>query len=74
MILQDTVEVTVGENIITTTKIRNNYGAIQSFQFSILRIAKLDFSLLPLVKLSLLILFASMNQSTKLIQKLKQRD
>jgi hypothetical protein len=40
---------TVGENIIATTKIRNNYGAIQSF----------NFSLLPLVQLSLLILFAS---------------
>ena len=39
---------TVGENIIATTKIRNNYGAIQSFIFSILL----------LVKLSLLILFA----------------
>ena len=39
----------VGENIIATTKIRNNYGAIQSFKFPIL----------PLVKLSLLILFAS---------------
>ena len=25
---------TVGENIITTTKIRNNYGAIQSLIFS----------------------------------------
>jgi hypothetical protein len=28
---------TVGENIIATTKIRNNYGAIQSFKFLILR-------------------------------------
>ena len=27
--------VTVGENIIATTKIRNNYGAIQSFIFFI---------------------------------------
>ena len=27
---------TVGENIIATTKIRNNYGAIQSFKFPIL--------------------------------------
>ena len=27
----------VGENIIHTTKIRNNYGAIQSFKFPILR-------------------------------------
>ena len=27
---------TVGENIIATTKIRNNYGAIQSFIFPIL--------------------------------------
>ena len=100
---------TVGENVIAITKIRNNYCAIQSFKFPIL-----DFSLLLLVKLSLLILFASflvyiffygslskvialqtimilkvvaingdsekqyrkeaMNQSTKLIQKLKQRD
>ena len=28
---------TVGKNIIATTKIRNNYGAIQSFIFPILR-------------------------------------
>ena len=28
---------TVGENIIATTKVRNNYGAIQSFIFTILR-------------------------------------
>ena len=28
---------TVGENIIATTKIRNNYGAIQSFIFPLLR-------------------------------------
>ena len=28
---------TVEENIIATTKIRNNYGAIQSFIFPILR-------------------------------------
>ena len=28
---------TVGENIIATNKIRNNYGAIQSFKFPILR-------------------------------------
>ena len=27
---------TVSENIIVTTKIRNNYGAIQSFKFPIL--------------------------------------
>ena len=40
---------TAGENIIATTKIRNNYVAIQSFIFPILL----------LVKLSLLILFAS---------------
>ena len=33
---------TVGENIIATTKIRNNYGAIQSFIFPIL-----DFSPSP---------------------------
>ena len=38
---------TVGENVIATTKIQNNYVAIQSF-----------ISLLPLVKLSLLIIFA----------------
>ena len=38
---------TVGEYIIATTKMRNNYAAIQP----------LDFSLLLLVKLSLLILF-----------------
>ena len=42
---------TVGENIIATTKIRNIYGAIQSLI--------LNFSLLLLVKLSLLILFAA---------------
>ena len=42
---------TVDEKIMVTTKIRNNYGAIT--------IAILDFSLLFLVKLSLLILFAS---------------
>ena len=30
---------TVGENIITTTKIRNNYGAIQSFIFPTIAIA-----------------------------------
>ena len=30
-------ELTVGENIIPTTKIRFNYSAIQSFIFSILR-------------------------------------
>ena len=28
---------TFGKNIIATTKIRNNYGAIQSFIFPILR-------------------------------------
>ena len=39
---------TVGKNIIATTKIRNDYGAIKSF-----------ISLLLLVKLSLLIPFAS---------------
>jgi hypothetical protein len=38
---------TVGENIIATTKIRNDYGVIQS----------LDFYLLLIVKLSLLIIF-----------------
>ena len=47
---------TPGENINATTKIRNNYGAIQSFKFTI---AILDFSLLLLVKLSLLIIFTS---------------
>ena len=41
---------------MATTKIRNNYVTIQSFIFAI---AILDFSPLPLVKLSLLILFAS---------------
>ena len=30
------IRVTVGENIIATIKIRKNYGAIQSFIFSIL--------------------------------------
>ena len=46
---------TVSENIIATSKIRNNYGAIQSLIFPPI----LDFSLLLLVKLSLLIPFAS---------------
>ena len=46
------LQVTVSKNIIATTKIQNNYGAIQSLIFPI-------FSLLLLVKLSLLILFAS---------------
>ena len=32
-----TLGTTVGENIIATTKIRNNYHAIQSFKFPILR-------------------------------------
>ena len=50
---------TVGENIIATTKIRNNYGAIKSLIFFKFAIAILDFSLLLLVKLSLLILFVS---------------
>ena len=49
---------TVGENIIATTKIRNNYGVIQTFKFPIV-IAILDFSLLLLVKSSLLILYTS---------------
>ena len=31
------IDITVDENIIATTKIRNNYGAIQSFIFPILR-------------------------------------
>ena len=31
------IQITVGENIIATTKMRNNYGAIQSFIFPILR-------------------------------------
>ena len=34
---------TVGENIIATTKIQNNYGAIQSLIFSNIAIAMLDF-------------------------------
>ena len=42
---------TVGKNIIATTKIRNNYGAIQYCDSNI--------TVLLLVKLSLLILFAS---------------
>ena len=49
---------TVGDNIIATTKIRNNYGAL-IINFSNIAIAILDFSLLLLVKLSLFILFAS---------------
>ena len=48
----------VCENIIATTKIRNNYDAIQSFKLPILRQQYWTFLLL-LVKLSLLILFAS---------------
>ena len=50
---------TVGENIIATTKIQNNYGAIKSLIFPNIAIAILDFSLLLIVKFSLLILFAS---------------
>ena len=50
---------TVGENIIATNKIRNNYAAIKSLIFSNIALAILDFYLLLLVKLSLLILFAS---------------
>ena len=46
---------TVGENIIATIKIRNNYCAIQSFISLILRYQYWTF----LVKLSLFILFAS---------------
>ena len=49
---------TIDKNIITTTKIRIYYGVIQSF-ISHIAIAILDFSLLLLVKLSLLIPFAS---------------
>ena len=37
MPVADALGNTVGENIIATTKIRNNYGAIQSFIFLILR-------------------------------------
>ena len=37
---------TVGENIIATTLIRNNYVTIQSFIFSNIAIAIFDFSLL----------------------------
>ena len=51
-------DLTVSENIIATTKIRNNYDDIQSFIFPNIAIVILDFSLLLLVKLSLLILFA----------------
>ena len=50
---------TVGENIIATTKIRNNYGAIIIIHFYNIVIAILRFSLLLPVKLSLLILFVS---------------
>ena len=48
---------TVAENIIATTKIRNNYHSI--IHFYNIGIAILDFSLLLLVKLSILIPFAS---------------
>jgi hypothetical protein len=47
----------VGEKMISTSKIRNNYGGIQLFIIQYV-IAILDFSLLLLVKLLLLILFA----------------
>ena len=50
-------EHTEGENIIATTKIQNNYVALQSVIFFYIAIAILDLSLLLLVKLSLLILF-----------------
>ena len=33
LLLYALLYITVGENIIATTKIRNNYGAIQSFIF-----------------------------------------
>ena len=46
MFLGENFTITVGENIIATTKIRNNYGAIQSFIFSNIAIAISDFSLL----------------------------
>ena len=59
---------TVGENIIATTKIRNNYSPIQSFKFQILR------QLLEERKLyGKQYRKEAMNQSTKLTQKLKQR-
>ena len=46
---------TAGENINAASKIRNNYVATQAFILPII----LDFSLLLLLKLSLLILYAS---------------
>ena len=49
---------TAGENIISTTKIRNNYGAIQSFIFRYCD-SNIGLFFMFLVKLSLLILFAS---------------
>ena len=36
---------TVGENIIATIKMRKNYGAIQSFLFSILQYRQFSFFL-----------------------------
>ena len=49
---------TVDENIIATTKIRNNYCHL-IIHFSNIAIVLLDFSLLLPIKLSLLILFAT---------------
>ena len=46
---------TVGKNIIATTKIGNNYCYHPIIQISNIAIAILNFSLLPLVKLLLLI-------------------
>ena len=37
IMITNKVRNTVDENIIATTKIRNNYGAIQSFKFPILQ-------------------------------------
>ena len=47
-----------GENMIATTKIRNNYDAIQSFIFQYC-FGNIGLFLLLLVKLSILILFAA---------------
>ena len=51
------MHITVGENFITTTKIRNNYFAIVGRAITIWEAIQKE----------------AMDQSTKLIQKLKQR-
>ena len=86
---KEEVIVTVGENIIATTKIRNDYGASNHSNFQYCDSNIELFSIAPCKAITLnplCILFGissllfkqyrkgAKNQSTKLIQKLKQRD